>query len=346
MGAGLRLSPPGKGNMSGETCVASPDEPAPVLPPGVFDGVLKQKLPEWLTRDAASLRAHPAFQDALRRYAESMTSLLENAPDRVRVISEEALLLVGVALSAMHLSRDPADSRSGATLTRAKTFAVRTGLASPNRVAAYVGLTKRLGYWRQAEAPEDRRIRLLEPTEKGSGLSQIYTRMTLETVQMLSDGADYLAVLQTDPDFQGRIAVEAVNQYLGGVRVPPAVEDASYFMDQIAGHQVMLKLWLAFVKQSNGSRVISYPYERLALSFTVSRAHIRRMIEAGRERGLFIIHAPGGRAIEILPKFVDLQETVASLVFAQVKKGADIAAAAAGRSRIRWDAVGEGEACR
>jgi len=266
-----------------------------------------------------------------------MTSQLENAADRVRLTSEEALLFIGIAMSAMHLSRDPTDPRSGATLTRAQTFAARAGLTSPNRVAALVGLKKRMGHWREVEVPEDRRIKRLEPTEKGALLSQVYARMTLEPVQLLSNGVDYLSLLRTDPDFKGRVAVEAINHYLGGIRAARAVPEAGYFMDQVAGRQVMFKLWLAFVEQNNASTIMNYPYERLATSFTVSRAHIRRMFEGGRERGLFAFHAPGGRAIEILPKFIELQETVASLVFAQIKKEADVAAATTGRSRIVWE---------
>lgn len=308
----------------------------------VFDGSEMHQLPEWLLRNAAGLKAHPAFQDALKLYATLMTGQLENAADRVRVTSEEALLFIGIAMSAMHLSRDVADLRSGATLSRAQAFASRANLTSANRVAALVGLKKRMGHWQEVQVPEDRRMKRLEPTEKGQLLAEAYARMTLEPVQLLSDGVDYLGLLKTDPDFKGRVAVEAVNQYLQGIRVRRAVPEANYFMGQVAGRQVMFKLWLAFLEQGDGSHIIRYPYERLAASFAVSRAHIRRMIEGGRERGLFAIHAPGGQAIEILPKFIALQETVASLVFAQIKSQADAAAAKTGRSRIAWESGPEG----
>ncbi len=323
--------------MSEVTRVATPREEEHDPSAGAPDGAPMQELPGWLARDAATLRAHPAFQDALRTYAGLMTRKLENAPDRVRVASEEALLLIGIALSAMHLTRDPADPRSGATLTRAQVFAARTGLASPSRVAALIGLKKRMGHWRQVDVSEDRRIKRLEPTAKGEHLAGLYARTTLTPVQLLSSGADYLTLLQTDPDFQGRFAAGAVNQYLGGVRALRAAPDVSYFMRQVAGRQIMFRLWLAFVEQDNGSRIITCPYERLAASFTVSRGHVRRMVEAGQARGLFVIHAPGGQAIEILPKFVALQEMAGSLVFAQIRQAADTAAAMTGRGRIAWD---------
>ncbi|MGV2981788.1 hypothetical protein ACERNI_16525 [Camelimonas sp. ID_303_24] len=61
------------------------------------------------------------------------------------------------------------------------------------------------------------------------------------------------------------------------------------------------------------------------------------MIEGGRKRGLFAIHAPGGQVIEIHPKFIALQKTVGLLAFAQFKSQADTAAAKTGRRRIAWE---------
>lgn len=126
--------------MSDEANAASPDVQTTATAAVAFQSILINGLPEWLLTDAATLRAHSAFQDALQLYATSMISQFEAEPERVHAVSEEALLFVGLAVSAMYLTRDPADPRSGAAAARARTFAVRAGLASPNRVSAYVGL--------------------------------------------------------------------------------------------------------------------------------------------------------------------------------------------------------------
>jgi hypothetical protein len=61
------------------------------------------------------------------------------------------------------------------------------------------------------------------------------------------------------------------------------------------------------------------------------------MIEKGEENGLFALHAPGGQAIEILPSFIDLHETLTALEFALMLRAADVAASTTGRAtQVCW----------
>jgi len=294
-------------------------------------------LPRWVVEDGAALRKHPSFQQALRLHAQLIAGNLERSKDLVRITSEEAQLTLGIALTALHLARDPDDPRSGATLSRIQAFAHRYGLASASRVAALVDLKKHTGYWRQIEVSEDRRFKRLEPTEKGKALSKLVAKTTLAPVQLLSDRFDYFQLLQDEPDFRSRYSVEGINLYSSGVRLAAAIPDADFFMSRVAGRQIMFKLWLAFVDRPDASsRVICCRYDRLADSFSVSRGHVRRLVDAAQQRGLLNVQAPGGRAIEILPAFVELQETFTSLAFALLKKAADLAASGTGRGKINW----------
>lgn len=295
------------------------------------------EIPAWVLEDGAALRKHPAFPQALRLHAQLIAGNLERSRDLVRLTSEEAQLTLGIALTALHLARNPGDPRSGATLTRIQAFAARYGLASANRVAALISLKRHAGYWRQVDVSEDRRIKRLEPTEKGDALSRLIAQSTLAPIQLLSDRFDYFSLLENDPDFRARYSVEGINLYARGVRLALAIPDAQFFMGQIAGRQIMFKLWLALVAQSEtGSSIVSCPYGYLASCFGVSRAHVRRMMEAAQERELVVIRKAGGQEIELLPKFVDLQETFTSLAFALLKKAADLAASGEGRGKIDW----------
>ncbi|MGV2980347.1 hypothetical protein ACERNI_09090 [Camelimonas sp. ID_303_24] len=290
-----------------------------------------------MLEDAAALRAHPAFPQALRLHAERIAGNLERSRDLVRLTSEEAQLTLGIALTALHLARNPGDPRSGATLTRIRAFAARFRITSPNRVSALIGLKLHTGYWRQVEVSADRRVKRLEPTEKGEALSRLIAQSTLASIQLMSERFDYFSLLENDPDFRSRYSVEGINLYASGVRLALAVPDARFFMSKVAGRQIMFKLWLAFVdQQEGGSRIVSCPYVYLANCFGVSRGHVRRLVEAAQERGLLKVHAPGGHAIEILPRFVELQETFTSLAFALLKKAADLAASGSGRGKIEW----------
>jgi hypothetical protein len=100
----------------------------------------------------------------------------------------------------------------------------------------------------------------------------------------------------------------------------------------------MFKLWIVLTNKGGAEpSIISCPYGQLASSFGVSRGHIRRMIEKGEKQGLFVVRTPGGQAIEILPSFIDLHQTMTSLGFAMMQRAADIAASKLGRAeQVCW----------
>ena len=295
-------------------------------------------LPRWLIEDAKALQAHPSFQAALRLYAELVTENFENTFALTKIISEEARYLTCAALFAMYHSRDPHDPSSGATLTRVQAFAERFGLAGPNRVAALVALMKHVGYLNQVRAPSDRRIKRLEPTERGLAVAEAVAIGTLKPMQLLSSAHDYLRILRADPEFIGRYFSENIRLYADGARIALALPEFDLFGMQNAGREVMFKLWIALTNQGCPKpAIISCPYGQLARSLGVSRGHIRRMIEKGEEQGFFAVRAPGGQAIEILPRFIHLHQTLTSLEFAMMLRAANIAASKTGRAdRACW----------
>lgn len=307
-------------------------------PPPAGRSIDDLDLPCWLIEDAKALQAHPSFHAALRLQAELVTENFERTFALTRIISEEARYLICIALLAMHHSRDPHDPSSGATLSRLQAFAERFGLAGPNRVAALVALIKHVGYLNQIRAPSDRRVKRLEPTERGLAIAEAMTVVTLRPMQMLSDRHDYLKVMRADPDFAGRYYSENLRLYGDGVRIVLALPEYHLFAMQNAGREVMFKLWIALTdKGSVEPTVVSCPYSHLAKSFGVSRGHVRRMIEQGEEQGLFVVRSAGGQAIEILPAFINLHQTMTSLEYAMMLRAADIAASTSGHAgQLSW----------
>ncbi|MGN7735975.1 hypothetical protein [Ensifer sp. 22564] len=295
-------------------------------------------LPRWLIKDAKALQAHPFFNAALRLQAEVVTENFEKTFALTRLISEEARYLICIALLAMHHSRDPSDPSSGATVTRLQAFAQRFGLAGPNRVAALVALMKHLGYLNEVRASSDRRIKRLEPTARGFAIAEAMTIVTLKPIQLLSETYRYLEKMAADQDFVGRYYAENIRLYANGARIVSALPEYHLFAMQNAGREVMFKLWIALT--NNGSvkpATVSCSYGELARSLGVSRGHIRRMIEKGEEQGLFLVQAPGGQAIQVLPGFIHLHQTMTSLEYAQMIRAADIAASTSGRAeQVDW----------
>ncbi|MEI3853573.1 MULTISPECIES: hypothetical protein [unclassified Ensifer] len=290
-------------------------------------------LPCWLIDDAKALQGHPSFHAALRLYAELVTDNFEKTYALTRIISEEARYMVSIALLAMHCSRDPHDPSSGATTTRLQAFAERFDLAGPNRVAALVAIMKHANYLHQTRVACDRRIKRIEPTVRGLAVTEAMTIATLRPMQLLSNTHDYLQIMRADPEFAGRYYSESIRLYANGCRILLALPEFDLFGKQNAGREVMFKLWIALTNKGPVEpAVVSCAYNQMANSFGVSRGHIRRMIEKGQEQGLFVVRAPGGQAIEILPAFIHLHHTVTSLEFAMMLRAADVAASKSGRA--------------
>lgn len=295
-------------------------------------------LPAWVIEAAKALKTHPAFQSALRLHAELVSENFERTSALIRIMSEEARYMICIALLAMHHSRDPHDSSSGATLTRLQAFAAQFGLTGPNRVAALIALMKHAGYLDEVRAPSDRRVKRFEPTEQGLAVAEASTVATLKPIQLFSDAHDYVQAMRDDPQFTGRYYSEGLRFYADGARLVSALPECHLFQEQTAGREVMFKLWIALTdKGRTEPAIVSCPYGQLARCFRVSRGHIRRMIEKGAQQGLFALHAPGGQAIEILPSFIHLHETLTALEFALMLRAADIAASTTGRAaRVCW----------
>ncbi|ENN86545.1 hypothetical protein RHSP_64218 [Rhizobium freirei PRF 81] len=290
-------------------------------------------LPSWLVDDAKALQEHPSFHAALRLYAELVTENFEKTYALTRIISEEARYMISVAWLAMHHSRDPHDPSSGATTTRLQAFAARFGLAGPNRVAALVAIMRHAGWLQQRHVASDRRIKLIEPTARGLAVAEAMTVATLRPMQLLSNEHDYLQIMRADPEFVGRYYAESMRLYESGCRIALALPEFDLFGKQNAGREVMFKLWIAMTNKGPVEpTVVSCAYNQLAKSFGVSRGHIRRMIEKGQGQGLFVVRAPGGQAIEILPRFIHLHLTLTSLEFALMIRAANAAAATSGRA--------------
>jgi len=288
--------------------------------------------------DAKALQVHPAFQAALRLHAELVCANFEKTSSLVRIMSEEARYVICIALLAMHYSRDPHDPSSGAILSRLQAFAERLRLTGRNRVAALLALMKHTGYVNQVRASSDRRINRFEPTEQGVAVAEANTLATLSPIQLFSDEHDYVEIMRSDPQFVGRYMSEGLRLYIEGARLVSALPESQLFQMQNAGREVMLKLWIALTDKGRAEQaVVSCPYGYLARCFWVSRGHIRRMIEKGERQGLFALRAPGGQAIEILPSFIHLHETLTALEFALMLKAANVAASKTGApDRLSW----------
>jgi len=275
------------------------------------------QLPSEILKAAAQIRRHPKFQAAVRLNAESLLSFYERQPLLNHLVSEEARWLTGGFILFLHYTRDPNDPTSGATLARVQDLAVKHHLASPGRIAALVGLMRLGGFIKQVNVGADRRLRRLEPTKAFLGYSRRWLSAHLGPIALVSAADDYRALHEKDPTFIERYYREAGRLYFAGGRIPDLMPAIRLFMDRDAAYMILLRLWIS---DPGGvvppQQPVALPYKEIGSRFGVSRAHVRKLMEACAERGYVELLAEGGQAIRVLPPLVDLFEDCLALQLA------------------------------
>ena len=284
-------------------------------------------LPPAIYEEAGRFRRHPAFPEAVRRNAESLLSFYERQPLLNHLVSEEARWLTGGFILFLHFTRDPEDPTSGATLARVQALAASHRLASPGRIAALVGLMRLGRFIVQVRAGADRRVRRLEPTPALMTYSRRHLAAQLGPLALVSPEDDYCALHEKDPTFMSRYYREAGRLYFAGGRIPELIPAIRLFMARDAAYMILLRLWLS---DPDGAipprRPVSLPYGEVGARFGVSRAHVRKVMEAAAAAGYLDLQAEGGRAIRVLPPLVDLFEDCLALQLAYLAHCARIAA--------------------
>lgn len=284
-------------------------------------------LPPAIFAEAARLRKQPGFQDAVRLNAEELLSFYERQPLLNHLVSEEARWLTGGFILFLHFTRRPDDPTSGATLARVQAMAVDHGLASPGRIAALVGLMRLGGFVKQVSVSGDRRMRRLEPTESLLGYSRRWLAAHLGPLALASPADDHRALHEKDPTFLERYYREAGRLYFGGGRIPELIPAIRLFMGRDAAYMILLRLWISDPSGAVPPRQpVALPYGEIGKRFGVSRAHVRKIMEAAQAEGYLELLAEGGQAIRVMPPLIDLFEDCFALQLAYLAHCARVAA--------------------
>jgi hypothetical protein len=280
-----------------------------------------------IVEEASRFRSHPAFPQAVRTNAEQLLPMTHGQMLLNKLATEEARWLVGALILFQHFSRDPDDPASGATLAKLQAHASMLEVASPGRVNALVGLMRLDGHVVQKTSLQDRRIKHLEPAEKMLAYVKPWLAAHFEPIRLLDPSADFRDLMARDSGFLGRFYRDIGTRFLAGERVLDMTPDIRLFMGRDAGYVILLRIWLADPDDAiPPQRSVCVPYEEVARSFGVSRAHVRKMMNAAAARGFVRLHAEAGRAIEVLPPLVDLFNESLSLQLATIAHSARIAA--------------------
>jgi hypothetical protein len=233
----------------------------------------------------ARLRASRHYPDAARAFARAMLAQAE--ADRLLdgVLKDAGRNVAAKCLAYLHVT-------GGLTLPRLKALCASTGLVSPGRARMLLIYLQHLGYAtpspRQAKAP-----RRYDPTARFLETWRRQMRATLESAAVVEPAVSTVLTCLDAPGVFESYVRYISEAYLEGLK-DIDTEDPFFrtFMHRYAGTQIVHGLVVAARDTFPPYDPIAFNPAETAKHFSVSRLHVRRMMDAA-QRGALLRVADG-----------------------------------------------------
>jgi AraC-like DNA-binding protein len=264
---------------------------APVLQPSVVpsgDAALARAARQL---SATAILAHPDFPGALLGYADRLLAIRRGERVMNQLLSQRERELLGFLLLCLHY----AHQEGGKPPTLARLAA--SGLGSPRRIAAFVGVLRLAGMVRALPHPSDRRARMLEPSPALIGLHRDWTQAAFRQLDRLLD-TPLLAARLADPAFHRRACLMGAEAVFDGASFAPGRFPLVDFLTPHRGGHLMAAslaraLCAAGASPGQPAPPIELPYGKLARRLGVSRSHVLNVFAAAAEKNLLRVGAAG-----------------------------------------------------
>jgi DNA-binding MarR family transcriptional regulator len=297
------------------------------LPPIMRDGG------ELSLAAVAALCGHPRFPAAMRAMMNDNVRLFRGNRILNYLGYDRGRLIVGILALSLHASRRADDPGSGLTAQRLKTLCVEQDLCSAGRARAMLSLLRLFGYVAPAEG-SDGRYKLLAPTELLiTFLRERWSAMFDAIALIAPEGAAARAALSRD-DFLAALARAVAQEFRTGIRALERAPELEPFAEHNAGLMILSSLVVAGEPDDTmpPSRPIKLSISELARRFSVSRAHVLRLLRAADAQGLIKRSTGAQEAITLTPPLSGALRQSVALLFLFYVRCARIALADVGRS--------------
>jgi hypothetical protein len=175
------------------------------------------------------------------------------------------------------------------------------GLASDRHIDLLIRRLCSVGFMELKPAPQDRRVRILAPTEKLRAHDRDWLAAHIAPLTVLCPDHDYRPVMRKDPHFHGLYRRVSVPFLPLGAKLLLSLPDTMLFFNHAAG-AVLEAALLHAAMAAPGYPHAAVPYSDIGERFGVSRTHVRQLLVAAEHARLVKLHTRGGRRVEILPR--------------------------------------------
>jgi len=228
----------------------------------------------------ARVRASPRYPDAARAFATAMLAQAEADRALDALLKDAGRNVAAKCLAYLYVT-------GGLTLPRLKALCASTGLVSPGRARLLLMYLQHLGYATPAPPCGAKAARRYDPTPSFLATWRRHMQATLETAAVIEPAVSgVLASLDSHVVFESYVRYIS-EAYLEGLK-DIDIEDPFFrtFMHSYAGTQIVHGLVVAAVDGFPPHDPIAFHPTETAKRFSVSRLHVRRLMEAAQRGGL------------------------------------------------------------
>lgn len=259
----------------------------------------------------AALRAHPHFSVAMRASSSGAVALYQGNRVLNWLMDDRGRVMFGYYALYLHFKRDPAVPASGLTPTNIKGICKQLDICSPGRATVMLSLMRFAGYLANDPAQLDRRHHRLLATERLIEFHMVRWRLHfIAMAPMLPDGEALLQALE-DREFIRRFLAAMCERILSGFRLVYDTDPLRLFARHKIGMIMLASLTCAGAADDTvpPSRPIALSVSELARRFSVSRAHVLKLLHDSETEGFLTRSGRDGNHIVMTSSLADgLQE--------------------------------------
>lgn len=248
-----------------------------------------------------AILSHPRLPEARRAYIERHLALYGRDPFLTRLLIESGRFVVFKVVLALDAAQDPSRRETWLTMARLKQELAIFGFTSERQTDYLVARLRAVGFLDRVMPDEDRRLRILKPTETMLAHDRDWLLALMEPLVALEPHTDYGLASRNDPAFQIVFRRVALLSLPLGAKLFATIPEMLLFFNRAAGHMVLTALLHAAMAEPD-RLYAPVPFAEVGERFGVSRTHVRGLLVAAQRAGLVRIHARGGHFVEILPR--------------------------------------------
>ena len=286
-------------------------EPFPQVPPALA---------------VADVRAHPNFAATRRRFllAFSTDPQAQGNSAAIRLLSDPGRIALFSMIVSLYFEYEPAERATWPTIGLVRNIFLPFGLSSARRLDAILARLQGIGLVTLIDAPADRRLRLVLPTERMLDLDLDLLARQFSCLDSFLPGTDIGGPLRAGDRRYQRALRHVASRTRALAKQPLQLAGR---LAPILARQDGVKLlapYLVAAHDGDPARV-SLSFDNQGTRNRTSRTHIRNLFGELAGLGLVRQHQPGGRHLELLPELLDLADNFVASAIANYARGWAIA---------------------